>query len=212
MSKPRIIALGGSFNPPTLAHISILKQAVEELKAEKGIFVPSSDAYVTRKMRRRKTHNHVYTETERLQMLGKICEGIENFMIDTCEYGDDGHGHTYDTLRKIQHKFSEHEIIFLIGADKISILPHWYKKDDLFREFSFGVITRNGIDKQTIHEKLVENPELAPFKDHFYLLGMDRSMENISSSKARELIEKEDWTKLKNILDANIIEFIKKEG
>ena len=37
-----IIVMGGSFNPPTIAHQRLLLGAVNELGADKGIFVPSS--------------------------------------------------------------------------------------------------------------------------------------------------------------------------
>ena len=38
----KIVVMGGSFNPPTIAHQRLLLGAVKELGADKGIFVPSS--------------------------------------------------------------------------------------------------------------------------------------------------------------------------
>ena len=48
----KIIVMGGSFNPPTIAHQRLLLGAVKELGADMGIFVPSSHTYVSIKMRR----------------------------------------------------------------------------------------------------------------------------------------------------------------
>ena len=46
----RIVILGGSFNPPTVAHRRLLCTAMDGVGAERGIFVPSNDAYVMKKM------------------------------------------------------------------------------------------------------------------------------------------------------------------
>ena len=47
----KIIVMRGSFNPPTIAHRTLLLAVVDALRARAGLFVPSSDAYVSRKMR-----------------------------------------------------------------------------------------------------------------------------------------------------------------
>ena len=46
----RIVVMGGSFNPPTLAHYKLMKEAIDALNADIGFFVPVSDAYLKRKM------------------------------------------------------------------------------------------------------------------------------------------------------------------
>ena len=47
--KRKIIILGGSFNPPTIAHYKLLKNAIDALNADLGLFVPVSDAYLKRR-------------------------------------------------------------------------------------------------------------------------------------------------------------------
>lgn len=69
MNEKHIVVLGGSFNPPTTAHQKIMEHAMIAASADTGIFVPSSDAYVTRKMSKAKTDNQVYPENERAAML-----------------------------------------------------------------------------------------------------------------------------------------------
>ena len=44
----KIVVLGGSFNPPTIAHEKLMEAAMKAINADLGIFVPSSDKYVTR--------------------------------------------------------------------------------------------------------------------------------------------------------------------
>lgn len=40
------MVLGGSFNPPSLAHYKLMKEAIDALDADIGFFVPVSDAYL----------------------------------------------------------------------------------------------------------------------------------------------------------------------
>ena len=47
-----IVIMGGSFNPPTIAHRKLMIAALDALRAEKGFFVPVSYAYLKRKMSR----------------------------------------------------------------------------------------------------------------------------------------------------------------
>ena len=39
----KIVIMGGSFNPPTLAHYRLMKNAIEAIEAVHGYFVPVSD-------------------------------------------------------------------------------------------------------------------------------------------------------------------------
>ena len=66
-----IVIMGGSFNPPTLAHYRLMKHAIEAIDATHGYFVPVSDAYLRRKMRH--AHPPVVLSPElRIKML-QVC-------------------------------------------------------------------------------------------------------------------------------------------
>lgn len=62
--------MGGSFNPPILAHYKLMKNAIDALDAD--IYIPVSDAYLKRKMR----HSHppvVLSPELRVKMLQSMC-------------------------------------------------------------------------------------------------------------------------------------------
>jgi nicotinic acid mononucleotide adenylyltransferase len=44
--KKKIIVMGGSFNPPTLAHYKLMKEAVKALGSDFGFFVPQGRLYI----------------------------------------------------------------------------------------------------------------------------------------------------------------------
>lgn len=206
MSKQKIVVLGGSFNPPTVAHQQLLSTAMHTLQADMGLFVPSSDAYVTRKMSRQKDPM-VFSEENRVKMLEMLCKS--KMSVDASELGDDGRGHTYDTLVKIQKKYPNAEIIFLIGADKLHILPKWHNRDSLLKQFYFGIATRNengceGAIKNTIKY----TPKLAAYADHFTVIPTTDDMSDISSTKARQYIAQKQWRDVADIVSSNVASFI----
>ncbi len=46
--RPKLVVLNGSFNPPTLAHLDLLKKAMAAVGAGRGLFLPANDEYVRR--------------------------------------------------------------------------------------------------------------------------------------------------------------------
>lgn len=206
MSKTnKIVVVGGSFNPPTIAHKRIMEEAIQAIGADKGIFIPSSENYVSRKMSKKTEDNQVYTEEHRHKMLELLIGNSNyNIEIDDCEYGDDGRGHTYNTLKHIAEKYNDSEIYSIVGTDNLAWMCRWRHKDKLFNKFNFIVITRDGDNAQQI----IENDEtLSLYRDHFVIVKQPEGIENISSTLARKLINKKDKA-LNNILDSKVVNFI----
>lgn len=208
--KKRIVVLGGSFNPPTSAHLNLMIQAINELNADFGLFVPSSDNYVRRKMAKQSKDKIVYSELSRYQMLSALDDRWEThpIMINICEYGDDGCGHTYDTLIKIQSQYPEHEIVFILGSDKLTILPKWYKNDALLEQFHFAVIARKQSEQKALMHTIENHKKLKAFKSHFHILNSIGDSAEISSTLARELIVKKDWHTLAKIIPKDVLKLI----
>ena len=200
------VVLGGSFNPPTKAHAELLESAVEQLNADIGIFVPASENYVGRKIRRHGNKDKLYSEQERLAMLNAICETREKLCVDTCEYGDDGHGHSYNTLCKVQDKYPNHRIFFLVGADKVHELPRWHSSERLFKDFEFAVISRSDIDIEAVIEK---DEVLTANRDRLRNIKACESMYGISSTEARKAIEGKDFDKLEKLMCPEVVDVVR---
>ena len=203
--EKRIVVLGGSFNPPTKAHSKLLDTAIKQTDAEFGIFVPSSDNYVTRKMSKQNGNNKVYSQQTRLDMLNEICKENEKFVVDTCEYDDDGRGHTYDTLCKIQEKYPDYKIMFVIGADKLTIVPKWHNSKEFFERFEFVVTRREDIN---IEDVIKNTPALVNYRNIFHEITVTDAISDISSTSARKAIDKKDFDALKDILHESTLKFI----
>lgn len=181
----KIVVLGGSFNPPTIAHEIILRTAVKETWADIGLFVPSSDNYVKHKMSR--TGGQVFDEQIRLKMLKAVCETNPKFDVSNVEYGDDGRGHTYQTLCKIQAQNPGAEIRLIVGDDKLKIIPRWHDAEKLLAEFGLVIIRRSTTneDHQKICEQLVHDRFFGKYASHLNLIDLHTDVSGISSTKAR---------------------------
>ena len=70
----RIVVMGGSFNPPTTAHLKLMQAAVDAVDACQGIFVPTAHEYVARKMKKQHCPQDVLSESIRVAMLQTFCE------------------------------------------------------------------------------------------------------------------------------------------
>ena len=195
----KIVVLGGSFNPPTLAHEKILIGAVNQLSADLGIFVPSSDAYVRRKMSKQE-NGFVLSENQRLKLLQTICKADDRLIVSTCEFSDDGRGHTFDTLQKIQAEYPDALLYFLIGADKLKVIPRWHRGKQFFETFDFAVICRNVTNPS---DAIRKNSYLNAYEDIFHLIAEPEGISEISSTLVRNLLQKGDRT-AESLLSANV--------
>ena len=187
--EQKIVVLGGSFNPPTLAHLRLLTGAMDSMNADRGIFVPSSKNYVKRKMKRAGHPQEVLPEKTRAQMLADMCETDARLEIEECEFRDDGRGHTFDTMAKIQKKHPHAVLYFLIGADKLGIIPRWRSREQFFEQFEFVVVTRDGDEPEKV---IRQNPVLFASKDIFHIIPEPEGVAGISSTIVRDSVRRGD--------------------
>ncbi len=205
MSKNVAVVFGGSFNPPTLAHVNLLEEAIKQLDASFGIFVPASNNYVSNKAVA-KGIDLIFSEEARLNMLRVICAKHNKMYVSTCEYGDDGKGHTCSTLSKIHRKLPNYKLVFLIGADNLNEVPTWRNSESMLDSYvEFAVTNRNGID---IDEVINNDEFLTKYKDKFHKVVVSDSISKISSTKVRKLTAEMDIELLRSMMDPDTIKFL----
>lgn len=174
-----IAVLGGSFNPPTSAHLILLEHVMDHTGAARGLFVPSSHTYVARKAQKQSSP-FLFTEQERLDMLLAMVDGKDGLDIDTCEYGDTSRGRTYETLCCIQERNPGHDICFVTGADKLGIIPRWKSAEALLSRFHLAVLSRDDIDAKAA---IQANPLLRAHESTIHVVPGLPGIERISSSR-----------------------------
>lgn len=178
-----IIVMGGSFNPPTIAHQRLLLAALNQMNADKGIFVPSSHSYVKIKMKRAGTLDEVLPEHLRLKMLSAMAEDDPRLCVDDLEYHRKGKGYTYETMLEVQEKYPDATLYFLAGGDKVDIFPRWHRINEFLERFHIIVVKRDGEDPEAAIEA---NDFLQQHKDKFHVIEAPAGIKSISSSAIRD--------------------------
>ena len=119
----RIIVMGGSFNPPTKAHLQLMQAAMEAADACQGIFVPTANEYVAKKMKRQKCPQDTLSEAIRLQMLESLRRTDNRLSVSDIQMRKVTNGSDYEMLQAVQADHPDMEILFVTGSDKLYILP-----------------------------------------------------------------------------------------
>lgn len=179
----RIVVMGGSYNPPTVAHRRLLLGAVNTLHADKGILVPSSHAYVKTKMKRAKHPEETLPEGVRLAMLQAMAEDDPRLAVDDLEYRRVEKGYTYETMLQLQEKYPDATLYFLAGGDKVEVIPRWHRIREFLERFHIIVVKRDGEDPEAAMEA---NDFLRQNREKFHVMEAPGGIEGISSSAIRE--------------------------
>ena len=179
----KIVVMGGSFNPPTIAHYALMQAALDGLGAQKGIFVPVSFAYLKRKMMRSGS-TFCLSEDLRAQMLESMCRDDARMSVSRAEYGLPM-ARTYDTLMEMQKQDPEAKLYFVMGADKLKLMQDFAGGTDYFKHFYLAVFSREGVDAG---QMVREDPLLAPYADRFAFLSSPEVSLSVSSTAVREAI------------------------
>ncbi len=185
MDKKIISVFGGSFNPPTVAHINLAKQILEEVgNIEKVIFVPVSTKY---------NKSGLASDEERFNMLKCICDNENRLEVSRIELDSSRQLFTIETLKEIQKQNPNKNICFVLGTDNLKELETWHKVEELMDTFKILVLKR---DNDNIESIIKENHLLQKYRNSFIELDNIEQI-NLSSSCIREKLAKgEDITDL----------------
>ena len=192
-----VVVFGGSFNPPTKAHMLIALKAVDLINADKLCFVPVGDKYVKESL---------ISSNYRVEMLNILKNNNSSYDIDIdlTEVNSEKNLNTIDTLRILQNKYKGSTLYFFVVSDNILHLPEWKEADELLKKYKILTIRRDGYNiKDIINNK----PLLNKYKENIVPIEIKESI-FISSTMVRELI-KNNNEDLEYYLDDNIKEYIK---
>lgn len=195
--KQKIIVLGGSFNPPTIAHQTFLLSAIDALGADFGIFVPAPYPYVKKKMAKTPHPCEVVDEKIRMDMLLVMCAEDPRLHADDLEYHRKGMTYTYHTLEALQKKYPDAELYFLAGADKLQILPRWGYIEEFLKKFHIIVTDRDGTNAWA---EIEADKLLCKYKDHFRVIPLADDLSGISATAAREALRNGEEETLRTLL------------
>jgi nicotinate-nucleotide adenylyltransferase len=164
-SEPKVGILGGTFDPPHLAHLRIAEEALEAFSLDEVWFCPAFDPP------HRKEKPKADFE-KRLHMTSLAVENNPAFKVIDIERGESP-SYTIITLQKLKKLFPQVNFYLIIGWDSFLELPSWYRYQELIDYAELIVCTRGNMDKaeaEAIFSKKVEAYWGSSKKERVHLL------------------------------------------
>jgi nicotinate-nucleotide adenylyltransferase len=129
--------LGGTFDPVHNAHLAMARAAVQELRLDEVLFIPTGAPKYRRPA--------IASGEHRVAMLRLALQGNEKFAIDRRELAPQATGYTVDTLRAVRAELGEIDLYLLMGADQYAKLGSWHRPEEVLGLAKIAVFARPGV-------------------------------------------------------------------
>jgi nicotinate-nucleotide adenylyltransferase len=141
MRKRRIALFGGTFDPVHLGHATVAEAAAGRISAEKIIFIPAKRSPL-------KGFLPKASGTHRLKMIALAIAGQDMFEVSDYELKKPAPSYTLETVRWFASRYGDDTSIhWLIGADSVDDLEHWYKIAELIDTCVLTTMHRAGCSR-----------------------------------------------------------------
>ncbi|MGD0385861.1 MAG: nicotinate-nucleotide adenylyltransferase [Solirubrobacteraceae bacterium] len=140
--------LGGTFNPPHLAHMVCASEARSQLSLARVVLVPTG-------VPPHKPMEQEPGRMHRLQMCRLAARGHHDWLeVSSIEVDRDGPSYTVDTLREIHATQPGDELTFIVGGDMAWSLPSWHEPEAILELASVAVAERVGARREEVRSRL----------------------------------------------------------
>ena len=130
----RIGIFGGSFDPPHIGHIQSARYAMEQLRLDRLIVIPTG-------IPPHKAAN-VSAAACRKQMLELAVQDLECVEVSDLEIRREGISYTYETVEHIHLLYPRADLYLLMGSDMFLSFDHWKYPERILRRASLAVFCR----------------------------------------------------------------------
>ncbi|HET6637285.1 MAG TPA: nicotinate-nucleotide adenylyltransferase [Gemmatimonadota bacterium] len=160
--------LGGTFNPPHIAHLIVAQEVRETMDLDQVVLVPTSIHAFKGPASAVPRHRAAMTEL--------AVAGDPRLAVDRIEIQRGGVSYTVDTLRALREREPETDWTLILGRDNLDELREWREADALPDLADIVVTTRAGLSA----------PERLPFGGRCALVDVP-SLE-VSSTDIRQRV------------------------
>ena len=137
----RIGLFGGSFDPPHLAHETLAREAVLQLKLDLLYIVPTGQAW--HKSRVLSDANH------RLAMARLAFESCPQTIVEEMETSRAGPSYTVQTLTELQARHPQATFYLLVGKDQAASFSQWHQWARILEIAQLVVVERPMLSSET---------------------------------------------------------------
>jgi nicotinate-nucleotide adenylyltransferase len=143
----RLGLLGGTFNPPHIAHLVCAQSAIEGLGLDHVLFLP--------------VHTPPHKEAEgdpgvehRVALCSLAVAGDPRLSVSRVEADRPGRSYTVDTLSRLHEQCPEDQLTFIVGGDVAGSLPEWREPETILSLAEIGVAGRQDVGADAIRREL----------------------------------------------------------
>jgi nicotinate-nucleotide adenylyltransferase len=135
----RLGILGGTFDPPHIAHLVMADQARGQLNLSPVLFVPAGAPP-------HKLDRTLSSVEHRVAMTQLAIAGEADFALSRVDVDRPGPHYTADTLALLRATHSEAELYLLIGSDSLRDLARWHDPARVIALARLAVMRRPGVE------------------------------------------------------------------
>ena len=184
--------MGGTFNPPHIAHLICAEEVYDLLKFDKVLFIPNA-------IPPHKNNNEIVNANHRYMMTVLATKDNPHFEVSRIELDRPGRSYTVETVKELKKQYENAEIHWIVGADSILEMPFWKSIDVLLEICHFVAINRPGYDIGYAEERILR--KIQPIK----VTEID-----VSSSDIRQRIRQ--GLSIRYLVSPEVEEYIYKNG
>lgn len=131
--------LGGTFDPPHVAHLVAGEMAYRQLDLDVVTYLPAGAPW-------QKAGAQVTGSHHRLAMTEAATHDVPYFDVDDREVLRDGWSYTIDTLEELEAD----DLTLILGADAASRLHTWHRFEEVVERAAVAVLPRPGTDRRDV--------------------------------------------------------------
>ncbi len=141
--------LGGTFDPPHVAHLMVGEVAYRDLHLDVVTFVPAGAPW-------QKADRELSSPEHRCNMTRLAVTDVDYFAVDDREITRSGWSYTIDTLESFPE---DEELTLILGADSALGLPGWHRYGDVLQRARLAVLGRPGVERGSVEAAVGEGLE-----------------------------------------------------
>lgn len=193
--------MGGTFDPPHIAHVKCVEFVLKKFPLDSIIVVPNGNPPHKEAVNVDKIH--------RFNMVKIAFKNPNQIFVSDMEIKNSNPCYSYLTLREIKSQFCNENIFFIIGIDNLKTIHLWKEYKTLIYENDFICMDRGGINTVQFRNTNLNQSEFDKLTKNI----IHTPLMKISSTEIRQLLKMDkNNPEILNYLDKEILTYIVNNG
>lgn len=189
--RTRVAIFGGSFDPPTIGHLTIVKYLIDRMGFDEVWLMP---AY-------RHTFDKDLSEFEHRFNMCKLLIDNPKVKVSDFQYVNDCDSSTLNLFKALRKKYKDLDFYMIIGSDNANVIQKWINYEELIRTVPFIVLER-------AKQELLPNVKWCLNEPHIYV----KDFKNFPICSTLVRLKVKNDQSVEGLINPEIIEYVKKHN